>query len=72
MATKRRGFTPQFKARVALQALRERVKAIATRHEQHSNQVGIWKRQLFEAVPKVFAGGQDRKLIRVRAGRTWP
>ena len=66
MAGKRRRFTSQFKARVALEALREResVKAIATRHELHPNQVGTWKRQLLEAVPEVFAGGQDRKLAR--------
>lgn len=51
------------KARVALEALRESVKAIATCHELHSNQVGTWKRRRLEAVPKVFAGGQDRKLI---------
>ena len=43
---------------------RESVKATATRHELHSNQVGIWKRQLLEAAPEVFAGGQHRKLIK--------
>ena len=66
MARKRRRFTPQFKARVALEAVREResVKAIATRHELHPNQVGTWKRQLLEAVPEVFAGGQDRRLVK--------
>ena len=66
MARKRRRFTPEFKARVALEALRERqsVKAIATRHELHPNQVGTWRRQLIEAMPQVFAGGQDGKLIR--------
>ena len=41
MARKRRRFTPEFKARVALEALRERdsPQAIATRHELHPNQV---------------------------------
>ncbi len=41
MARKRRRFTPEFKARVALEALRERdsVQAIARRHELHPNQV---------------------------------
>lgn len=66
MARKRRRFTPRFKARMALEALREResVKAIETRHELHPSRVGIWKRQLLKAVPKVFADGQDRKLIK--------
>ena len=41
MARKRRRFTAEFKARVALEALRERdsVQAIAARHELHPNQV---------------------------------
>ena len=48
MARKRRRFTAEFKARVALEALRERdsVQAIAARHELHPNQVTTWKREL--------------------------
>ena len=55
MARKRRRFTAEFKARVALEALRERdgVQAIAARHELHSNQVSAWVRQLLDAVPAV-------------------
>ncbi|WP_419167033.1 IS3 family transposase [Candidatus Palauibacter sp.] len=66
MAGKRRRFTPEFKARVALEALRERdsVQAIARRHELHPNQVSTWKRQLLEGLPEVFAGGAGRKLAK--------
>ena len=66
MARKRRRFTPEFKARVALEALREHdsVQAIATRHELHPNQVSTWKRRLLEGLPKVFAGGAGRKATR--------
>ena len=66
MARKRRRFTAEFKARVALEALRERdsLQAIATRHELHPNQVSAWKRQLLEGMPEVFAGGAGRKLAR--------
>ena len=61
---KRRLFTPEFKARVALEALRERdsVQTIARRHELHPNQVNTWKRQLLEGLPEVFAAG--RKLAK--------
>ena len=64
MARKRRRFTPEFKARVALEALRERdsVQAIARRYELHPNQVSNWKRQLLDSLPEVFAGGGRRKL----------
>ena len=63
MARKRRRFTPEFRARVALEALWERdsVQAIARRHELHPNQVSAWKRQLLDAVPEVFASGAGRK-----------
>ena len=60
MAGKRRRFTPEFKARVALEALREHdsVQAIARRHELHPNQVSTWKRQSLEGLPEVFAGAR--------------
>ena len=45
--------TAEFKARVALETLRERdsVQAIAARHELHPNQVSIWRSR-----PKVTSG----------------
>ena len=66
MARKRRRFTAEFKARVALEALLERdsVQAIAVRHELHSNQVSAWKRQLLDAIPEVFARGGRRRLAK--------
>ena len=44
MATKRRRFTAEFKARVAMEALRgERtIQAIAAKHAVHPNQVTGW------------------------------
>ena len=61
MGRKRRRFTAEFKARVALEPLQKRdsVQVIAARHELHPNQV--WKRQLLDAVPEVFAKGGRRK-----------
>ena len=66
MAGKRRRFTAEFKARVALEALRERdsVQAIAARHELQPNQVSTWKRQLLDAVPEVFATDGSRRLAK--------
>ena len=50
MATKRRRFTAEFKARVATEALRgdRTIQAIAAKHEVHPNQVSGWKRQAQE------------------------
>ena len=56
---KRRNFTDQFKARVALEALRgdKTIQEIAARHQVHPNQVSAWKRQAVEGMADVFARG---------------
>lgn len=66
MTAKRRRFTPEFKARVALEALRKRdsVRAIAARHGIHATQVSRWKRQLIERLPEVFSEDAERELAR--------
>ncbi len=63
MARRRRRFTPQFKGRVALEAIRERdsLQAIARRHELHPNQVSLWKRQLLAAIPDVFVADAQKR-----------
>ena len=63
---RRRRFRAEFKARVAVEALRERdsVQAIATRHDLHPNQVSAWKRQLLDGVREVFAKGGRGKFAK--------
>ncbi len=60
--TKRRKFTPEFKAQVALEALRgdKTIQEIAAKHRVHPNQVGTWKRQAIDGLGEVFSGGADR------------
>jgi transposase-like protein len=59
--TKRRRFTADFKARVALEALRgdRTVQEIAGRHKVHPNQVSRWKRQAVDGLGEVFSNGVD-------------
>ena len=66
MARKRRRFTAEFKARVALEALRERdtIQVIAARYELHPNQVTTWKRQAADGLREVFSGGAGRKVAK--------
>ncbi len=60
--TTRRRFTADFKAKVALEALRgdRTVQEIASKHRVHPNQVGTWKRQAIDGLGEVFSNGVDR------------
>ncbi len=59
--TKRRRFTAEFKARVALETLRgdKTVEEIAARHKVHPNQLSAWKRQAVDGLGEVFSNGTD-------------
>jgi transposase len=60
--TTRRRFSADFKARVALEALRgdKTVQEIAAKHKVHPNQVSTWKRQAVDGLGEVFSNGVDR------------
>ncbi len=60
--TTRRRFTADFKAKVALEALRgdRTVQEIAAKHKVHPNQVSMWKRQAIDGLGAVFSNGVDR------------
>lgn len=53
----RRKFSPEFKAKVGLEALKgiEPIHAIAARYEVHPVQVSQWKKEVQERLPEVFA-----------------
>jgi len=61
--TTRRRFTSEFKARVALEALRgdKTVQEIAAKHEVHPNQVSTWKRQAVDGLAAVFSNGAEQE-----------
>jgi len=61
MKTRRR-FTPDFKAKVALEALRgdKTIQEIASKYKVHTNQVSIWKRQAVDGLGDVFANGAGK------------
>ena len=62
MGTRRR-FTGEFKARVALDALRgdKTVQEIAAKHKVHPTRVSTWKRQAVEGLGEVFSNGPERE-----------
>ena len=60
--TTRRRFTTDFKAKVALEALRgdRTIQDIAGRHKVHPNQVSAWNRQAMDGLGSVFSNGVDK------------
>ena len=67
--TKRRKFTPEFKAKVALEALRgdKTIQEIAARHKVDPNQVSTWKRQAMDGLGEVFSNGAEQARRHVEA-----
>ncbi len=63
--TKRRRFTAEFKARVALDALRgdKTIQEIAARYKVHPNQVSGWKRQAVDGLDAIFSNGVDKVRV---------
>ena len=66
MRTRRR-FSAEFKAKVALEAIRgERtILELATKHQLHPNQITQWKRQAIENLARAF----DDKAADAQVGR---
>ena len=62
--TTRRRFSDDFKAKVALEALRgdKAIQEIASRHKVHPNQVSTWKRQAMDGLSVVFSNGTDKAM----------
>jgi transposase-like protein len=59
MANKRKQYSAQFKAKVALAAIRgeKTVAELASQYEVHPTMINNWKRQLMEGASDVFESG---------------
>jgi len=62
MSRKRRSFSPEFKARVALEALsgEQTLSALASKYGVHPNQISTWKKQAREGIVDSFSGKKKR------------
>lgn len=58
MKRKRRNHKPEFKAKVALEALKGdlTLAELAQKHDVHANQITDWKKQLLENADQAFGG----------------
>ena len=71
MSAKRRSFTAEFKAKVALEAIKGQhtMAEIAQHYSVHPNQVTAWKRQAVEYLRQGFTDGRQRKAADEEAPR---
>ena len=60
---KRKKYSDEFKARVALDAIKghKTVNELATEYGLHPNQIGQWKKKLVEGSADVFSRKKDRE-----------
>lgn len=63
MIKKRRQYSPEFKAKVALAAIRNEASTaeLAAKYEVHPTMVAAWKRELIEGAAELFDKGQKTK-----------
>ena len=58
MARKRRRFGASFKAKVALESVKEirTISELAKKHKLHATQINLWKKQLLDGAETIFEG----------------
>jgi transposase len=61
MSKRRKNYNPEFKAKVALAAIKNEatISELAARFEVHPNLIAKWKRSLLEGAAEIF--GKDQK-----------
>ncbi len=77
MSKTRRNHSPQFKAKVALEALagERTIHEIAAKHQVHPTQVTQWRRQLIDQAAEVFGRSpakgatDDREALLAKIGQ---
>lgn len=61
---KRKTYDDNYKAKVALEAIRgeKTISEIASQYEVHPNQIAKWKKQLLENVSSLFSNKKDPEI----------
>ena len=63
MIKKRKQYSPEFKAKVALAAIRNEasIAELAVKYEIHPGMIGTWKRELLSGASELFDKGEKTK-----------
>jgi transposase len=61
----RRKFSAEFKAKVVLEALKDRmtIEELARKHELHPTQINTWKREAIANMASVFSGDKSEGQV---------
>ena len=60
----RKKYSKELKASIALDAIKgqKTMSELASEYGVHANQIGRWKKQLFDAAPDIFIQGKTQPL----------
>ena len=63
MTTMRKQYSPQFKARVALEAIRgeKTLSQLGSQFKVHAMQIAKWRKAAIDQLPDLFVDGRSRK-----------
>ena len=63
MVRKRRNFSPEFKAKVALHSVKgnKTLTELSQEYKVHPNAISNWRKQLLENLPDIFVGNRGPK-----------
>ncbi len=69
MSTKRKSYSSELKAKIALEAIKgfTSINEIAKEYRVHPNQISLWKKQLLETLPQCLIIPKDRKLMEAQS-----
>ncbi|MDD5272510.1 MAG: hypothetical protein PHU14_07315 [Methylovulum sp.] len=62
MANVRKNHTTEFKANVAVEAIRQQktVNELTTEYAVHATQINFWKKQALAVIPEAFSGKKEK------------
>ena len=71
MTTTRKQYSPSFKARVALEAIRgeKTLSQLGSHFKVHPIQIGKWRKSAVEQLPELFVDGRTRKGQPAESGK---
>ncbi len=71
MTTTRKQYSPKFKARVAVEALRgeKTLSQLGTQFKVHPMQIAKWRKAALDQLPELFLDGRTRKRTDGEAGK---